>query len=206
MAGRIFPRTRKEEIEQNPAILSTINLEEVDRRIKEAQGIAVSKEEQPVVKTAAKKTPSRNRVKKQPEVREICATCGVERPCSCDITEAEARGDNVRVAEILQIREARRGRAIQAIDEKEALDFRTAVRDDLEKLIAKASESMEKDAEDAEDAENTEDAEDAENDEDTKKTKDAKDTDEKISESVDAEDEKEASVNKKENWKWGFNY
>lgn len=145
MAGRILPTARKEDIEQNPAMLTTINFNEVDKRIKEAQGlVAIESEEN--IKVASKAPLNKKRVKKQPDVKieGFCETCGVARPCSCDVAEAKASGNKEKVAALIEQRINRRSALATKLEEKEALAFRTSVRNELSKLVKKATKEMDK--------------------------------------------------------------
>lgn len=141
MATRIFPTQKNEKVE-NSSVIKTIGVDQLSQEMNKLANVKAE-----MTKTAAVKKTAKDRKKKKYEVRDICEECGVEHPCSCDVTAAQAAGDKEAVQAMLEVRENRRLAQIQQleeVEEAEALNQRTAYRNqllnDLQKLAADETE------------------------------------------------------------------
>jgi len=135
MTSRIFPTQKNDKMEHSQ-VLNTIDVNSLSKNMDKLSGIDVkmpktaSKDKKEVVRKKKVIMPGKD---EKPEGK-ICEACGVEHPCSCDVSKAAKSGNKEKVAAMMEERSNRRIAKIQEIEMKEeqrAFQNRTAFRNNL---------------------------------------------------------------------------
>lgn len=134
MTSRIFPTQKNDKMEHSQ-VLNTIDVSSLSQNMDKLSSIDVK-----MSKTASKEKEVTSKKKvimpkkdEKPESK-VCEACGVEHPCSCDVTKAAESGDKEKVAAMMEARSNRRMAKIQEIEMKEEqreFQNRTAFRNNL---------------------------------------------------------------------------